>query len=78
MNFNYYLSSYIKKNRTQLIRLKLETSQNDVQYLDSEISVKKTPKGATANFNLYPRLDVSRGFGDIRIIDFYDTGILVT
>lgn len=42
MNFNYYLSSYLKKNGTQLIRLKLETSQKDVQYLDSGISVKKT------------------------------------
>lgn len=42
MNFNYYLSSYLKKNGTQLIRLKIETSQNDVQYLDSGVSVKKT------------------------------------
>lgn len=42
MNFNYYLSTYLKKNGTQLIRLKIETSQKDVQYIDSGISVKKT------------------------------------
>lgn len=42
MNFNYYLSHYIKKNGTQMIRLKMETSKKDVQYLDSGISVKKT------------------------------------
>jgi len=41
MNFNFYLSSYIKKNGTQLIRLKLETSQKDVQYLDTGITIKK-------------------------------------
>ncbi|TLP81856.1 tyrosine-type recombinase/integrase [Maribacter sp. ACAM166] len=41
MNFNYFLSSYKKKNGTQLLRLKLETSQSDVQYLDSGISVQK-------------------------------------
>ena len=41
MNFNYYLSPYTKKNGTQLIRLKMETSQMDVQYLDSRVSVKK-------------------------------------
>ncbi|NAS30396.1 tyrosine-type recombinase/integrase [Flavobacteriaceae bacterium R38] len=41
MNFNYYLSPYVKKNGSQLIRLKLETSQKDVQYVDSGISVKK-------------------------------------
>ncbi|MFX0558094.1 tyrosine-type recombinase/integrase [Maribacter sp. CXY002] len=41
MNFNFYLSSYIKKNGTQLIRLKLETSQKDVQYLDTGISIKR-------------------------------------
>ena len=41
MNFNYYLSSYLKKNGTQLIRLKIETSKKDVQYIDSGISVLK-------------------------------------
>ena len=42
MNFNYYLSHYIKKNGTQTVRLKMETSKNDIQYLDSDVSVKKT------------------------------------
>ena len=42
MNFNYYLSPYKKKNGTQLIRLKIETSQTDVQYLETGISIKKT------------------------------------
>lgn len=42
MNFNYYLSTYVKKNGTQLIRLKMETSKSDVQYLDSGVSIKKT------------------------------------
>ena len=41
MNFNYYLSTYLKKNGTQLIRLKIETSKKDVQYIDSGISVLK-------------------------------------
>jgi len=41
MNFNYYLSHYIKKNGTQMIRLKMETSKKDVQYLDSGISIRK-------------------------------------
>ena len=42
MNLNFYLSSYVKKNGTQLVRLKMETSNRDVQYLDSGISVKST------------------------------------
>ncbi|MBD0851901.1 tyrosine-type recombinase/integrase [Maribacter arenosus] len=41
MNFNYYLSHYVKKNGTQMIRLKMETSKKDVQYLDSGISIQK-------------------------------------
>lgn len=41
MNFNYYLSHYIKKNGTQMVRLKMETSKKDVQYLDSGISIHK-------------------------------------
>ena len=41
MNFNYYLSHYVKKNGTQMVRLKMETSKKDVQYLDSGISIQK-------------------------------------
>lgn len=41
MNFNFLLSPYLKKNGTQLIRLKIETSQSDTQYIDSGVSVKK-------------------------------------
>jgi len=41
MNFNYYLSHYVKKNGTQVVRLKMETSKKDVQYLDSGISIEK-------------------------------------
>lgn len=41
MNFKYYLSSYKKQNGTFTIRLKLETSQSDTQFIDSKISVLK-------------------------------------
>ncbi|MBD0822668.1 tyrosine-type recombinase/integrase [Aestuariibaculum marinum] len=42
MNFKYYLNTYKKQNGTFSIRLKLETSKNDVQYIDSKVSVLKT------------------------------------
>ena len=42
MNFKYYLGSYTKQNGTSSIRLKLETSKSDIQYIDSGVSVLKT------------------------------------
>ena len=42
MNFKYYLGSYEKKNGHRALRLKMETSKSDVQYIDSGISVLKT------------------------------------
>ena len=44
MNFNYYLSSYLKKNGTQLIRLKIETSKNN-EVLNEENIVKSPMVG---------------------------------
>ena len=42
MNFKYYLSTYQKQNGTQKIRLKIDTSKNDVQYIDSKIAILRT------------------------------------
>lgn len=42
MNFKYYLTSYKKQDSTQALRLKIETSKNDVQYIDANISLLKT------------------------------------
>jgi len=56
MNFNYYLFPYTKKNGTQLIRLKMGTSQKDVQYLASGVSVKKMqllPNSGTYSVPIY-------------------------
>lgn len=41
MHFKYYLSSYKKSDLTYAIRLKISTSKNDIQYIDSKISVLK-------------------------------------
>lgn len=41
MNFKFYLNSYKKQNGSQSIRLKMDTSKNDVQYIDTKISVLK-------------------------------------
>ena len=42
MNFNFQLGSYKKKDGTQAIRLKIDTSANDIQYLDADIAVLKS------------------------------------
>ena len=41
MNFNFQLRSYKKQNGTQAIRLRFFTSANDIQYIDTKISVLK-------------------------------------
>ena len=41
MNFNFQLRTYKKRNETQAIRLRFFTSANDVQYIDTKISVIK-------------------------------------
>ena len=41
MNFNLQLRAYKKQNGTQAIRLRFFTSSNDVQYIDSKISILK-------------------------------------
>lgn len=42
MNFNLNLNSYVKHDKTQSVRLKISTSENDIQYISTNISVKKT------------------------------------
>lgn len=42
MNFKYYLGTYEKKDGSRSLRLKMETSKSDVQYIDSGISILKT------------------------------------
>ncbi|SEE58137.1 Site-specific recombinase XerD [Tenacibaculum sp. MAR_2010_89] len=41
MNFSLQLRSYKKKNQTQAIRLRFFTNKNDIQYIDTKISVLK-------------------------------------
>lgn len=41
MNFKYYLGTYEKKNGHRSLRLKIETSKSDVQYIDAGISILK-------------------------------------
>ena len=41
MNFQFQLRNYKKKNGTQAIRLRFSTSANDIQYIDTGVSVVK-------------------------------------
>ena len=41
MNFQFQLRDYKKKNGTQAIRLRFFTSANDIQYIDTGVSVVK-------------------------------------
>ncbi|MFL0063745.1 tyrosine-type recombinase/integrase [Tenacibaculum maritimum] len=41
MIFKFYLLGYIKQNKTQTIRLKIENGKKNVQYIDTKISVLK-------------------------------------
>lgn len=41
MNFNLQINTYKKQNGTQAVRLRFFTNQNDVQYIDTKISVQK-------------------------------------
>ena len=39
MNFNFNLNTYKKRDKTQAIRLKIDTSAKDIQYLDADVSI---------------------------------------
>ena len=41
MTFSFQINTYKKQNGTQAIRLRFFTSQNDIQYIDTKISVLK-------------------------------------
>lgn len=40
MNFSLQLNTYVKKNGTQAIRLRIFTSSRDNQYIDTGVSIK--------------------------------------
>lgn len=42
MNFSLQLNTYVKKNGTQAIRLRIFTSSRDNQYIDTGVSIKNT------------------------------------
>ncbi|AUC14401.1 site-specific recombinase [Tenacibaculum sp. SZ-18] len=42
MIFSLQINTYVKKNGTQALRLKVSTSNKDTQYIDTGVSIKKT------------------------------------
>lgn len=42
MNFSLQLNTYVKKNKTQAVRLRIFTSSRDNQYIDTGVSIKNS------------------------------------